>query len=95
MQVKNSAWRRFRFANEESFCYHGTMTQTPLNTETSKEEKKLLSIQSEEEFHDKIEAVRENEKKHVNGGSYDALVRDLHDKLRAQDSDAALSLMTR
>lgn len=65
------------------------------NQATPQIEEKPLAIHNEEEFHEKIEAVRVNQKKPENTENYDELVRGLHEKLRLQDSDAALTLMTR
>ncbi len=87
----------------------GETLATPVTTEVPKELKEEsstnaqvdqtietpLAIHNEEEFHEKIEAVREGEKKHSNTGNFDELVRQLHEKLKMQDSEAALTLMTR
>ena len=54
-----------------------------------------LAIHSEEEFHEKIESAKEQEKKHTNTENFDELIRELHEKLKMQDSEAALTLMTR
>ncbi len=64
-------------------------------TLTSPQTEEALAIHNEEEFHEKIEAVREWEKKHGNTANFDELVRQLHEKLKLQDSEAALTLMTR
>jgi type II secretory ATPase GspE/PulE/Tfp pilus assembly ATPase PilB-like protein len=62
---------------------------------TSSKNTKTLAIQSEEQFHEKIEQVRELSMSHSSGGLYDELVTNLHEKLRIQDSESALALMTR
>ncbi len=73
--------------------------KTPTNAPTQEEAPIVipisLSIKNEEEFQEKIEAAKEIEKKHTNTGNFDTLVWGLHEKLRLQDSDSALTLITR
>lgn len=56
---------------------------------------KTLSIKNEEEFHEKLESVREVSKHADNPERYKELTDTLHEKLRLQDSEAALALITR
>lgn len=56
---------------------------------------KTLSIKNEEEFHEKLATVREEHKSEVDATRYQELTDALHEKLKAQDSEAALALVTR
>jgi type IV pilus assembly protein PilB len=62
--------------------------------EAPKEVEKSPTIKSEEEFHDKLEAVKEKSHTEHEEGRFLALAESLHEKLKLQDSDAALTLMT-
>lgn len=53
------------------------------------------AIKSEEEFHDKIEEAKEKSRTHTDTERYRPLAEALHEKLRLQDSEAALTLVTK
>ncbi|GAB0174243.1 MAG: hypothetical protein HHAS10_01220 [Candidatus Altimarinota bacterium] len=53
------------------------------------------TITSEEEFHDKIEEAKEKVHSHMDNDRFRPLADALHEKLRLQDSEAALTLMTK
>ena len=53
------------------------------------------SIKDEDDFHDLIEAEKEKHTSHTEYGNFSGLVNELHTLLKQQDSDKALSLITR
>lgn len=72
-----------------------TIPSTPPPEETPLNPEKTLAIKTEEEFHDKIEEVRAEQSGRNEWTRYEELVTSLHAKLKAQDSEAALALITR
>lgn len=67
-----------------------TASQPPSNPTAIKP-----AITSEEEFHDKIEEAKEKSHTETNMERFRPLAEALHEKLRLQDSEAALTLMTK
>ena len=68
---------------------------SPALPESSTEVTVVPTIKSEEEFHEKLEAAKEQTHTTRDESLYAALATSLHEKLRAQDSEAALALITR
>jgi hypothetical protein len=65
------------------------------STETTPEVVKAPAIKSEEEFHDKLEAAKEKVQSESNMERFAPLADSLHEKLKLQDSEAALTLITK
>lgn len=94
-----------RFAKVPVFCYYVIMsaltseeTITLPNTlpESTPEAPALvLTIKDEEQFHERIEAEKEKHASHAAYGDFSNLADSLHGLLKQQNSDAALSLITR
>ncbi len=55
----------------------------------------VLTIKDEEQFHERIEAEKEKHASHAAYGDFSNLADSLHGLLKQQNSDAALSLITR
>ena len=69
---------------------------TPYTESTDSEVHRVTSsIQDEEDFHELIEAEKEKHANHAAYGNFSTLVNELHTLLKQQDSDKALSLITR
>lgn len=84
------------FAKKSSFWYDTSMTLP--SSHPSKDlspRKEPLSIKTEEEFQEKIDAAREKKSPDLSAERYRELTDALHQKLKIQDSEAALALMTR
>lgn len=74
-------------------------SQKPLSHETSEnkntETLSASAIHNEDEFHEKIEEVKWKYSPSQNAIAYKELVKQLHEKLLIQDSETALTLLTR
>ena len=69
---------------------------TPSTESTDSEVHRVTSsIQDEEDFHELIESEKEKHANHAAYGNFSTLVNELHTLLKQQDSDKALSLITR
>lgn len=86
-----------RFAKISLFCYY--LAMTPLDPKTSpvpaEEPPLVLAIRDEEEFHELVASQKEKLITKNDNGSYRELVEHLHLLLKSQDSDMALSVITR
>ena len=84
------------FAKIFFFCYYRSMVKTQNTSQEIIEEKEeTLSIQDESQFRNLVDAERE---KHMNTESnitHDELAKILHEALKRQDSEWALTLITR
>jgi type II secretory ATPase GspE/PulE/Tfp pilus assembly ATPase PilB-like protein len=70
-------------------------TQDTTSPLPATESEKSLTIQSEEQFHEKIEAARVQKSEKNNESRFEELTSALHTKLKEQDSESALALITR
>ncbi len=52
-------------------------------------------IQSEEQFRAEVEEIHQVKKRNFSSDMFDELARHVHDSLKAQDSDRALTLITK
>lgn len=71
-------------------------TESQIGQENSVEPPKVVpAITSEEEFHEKLEEVKEKSHNTTDSERFRPLAEALHEKLRLQDSEAALVIMTK